>query len=372
MGGRLISALTNMSPLTPHAKVFDRNIRTLFWDAFRLVWAEPAQAAFFARALVHQVAAARRRRAWTKRGVAVPPLAIVSVTERCNLSCAGCYAHAKPVAAGAVRAELSSDDLRAFLAEADELGVSLVMFAGGEPFLRDDILELARGFPRMTFVVFTNGLLLDGDRVACLKTLRNVVPVVSFEGDRVLTDGRRGAAVYKRVGEAVARLRAARVFWGTSFTATRANAAAITDEGFLRGWAREGCRLFFFVEYVPVKAGTEEWALTPAQRARVTEISENLTRRMPALGLAFPGNEDQYGGCLAAGRGFIHLSARGAVEPCPFAPFSDTNLVGISLREALGSRLFETIRAEHGRLTETNGGCALWANREWVKSLLEA
>ncbi len=39
-----------------------------------------------------------------------------------------------------------------------------------------------------------------------------------------------------------------------------------------------------------------------------------------------PGDEDEIGGCLGAGKGFIHISAEGDVEPCPFAPYSDMNL----------------------------------------------
>jgi hypothetical protein len=40
--------------------------------------------------------------------------------------------------------------------------------------------------------------------------------------------------------------------------------------------------------------------------------------------------------------------------------------------EALRSPLLAAIRDNHGRLTETRGGCALWAERDWVRSLLPA
>ncbi|MCL5073057.1 MAG: hypothetical protein M1308_19540, partial [Actinobacteria bacterium] len=92
--------------------------------------------------------------------------------------------------------------------------------------------------------------------------------------------------------------------------------------------------------------------------------------RFPALFIAFPGGEDEMGGCLASGRGFVHISAGGSLEPCPFAPYSDTNLKNLSLKDALNSEFLKKIRESHETLKGTRGGCALWENREWVKSLV--
>ena len=85
---------------------------------------------------------------------------------------------------------------------------------------------------------------------------------------------------------------------------------------------------------------------------------------------AVPGDEDRFGGCLAGGRGFVHISADGDVEACPFAPFSDTNLRDSSLRDALQSELLATIRRNSDQLREGKGGCALWEKKEWLHSLL--
>ena len=71
-----------------------------------------------------------------------------------------------------------------------------------------------------------------------------------------------------------------------------------------------------------------------------------------------PWDEEEHGGCLAAGRGFIHINARGDVEPCPFAPFSDANLRDMPLERALRSPFLATMRAHRSLFTETEGGCA--------------
>ena len=73
-----------------------------------------------------------------------------------------------------------------------------------------------------------------------------------------------------------------------------------------------------------------------------------------------------------SGRGFIHVSAGGDVEPCPFAPYSTANINSVTLKEALSTSFIKKIRDSHHLLTEAKGGCVLWENREWVeRQLLE-
>jgi MoaA/NifB/PqqE/SkfB family radical SAM enzyme len=76
------------------------------------------------------------------------------------------------------------------------------------------------------------------------------------------------------------------------------------------------------------------------------------------------------GGCLSAGRGFIHINAVGDVEPCPFAPFSDTNVGDSSLKVAMQSTLLAKIRNIPKLAIENGEGCILWKERNLVKSLL--
>ena len=90
----------------------------------------------------------------------------------------------------------------------------------------------------------------------------------------------------------------------------------------------------------------------------------------PALFITVPGHEAEVGGCLAAGRGFVHISAEGDLEPCPFAPFSDTSLRDRTLGEALRSPFLTALRGHPEKLSITEGGCCLWKKREWVCDLL--
>jgi MoaA/NifB/PqqE/SkfB family radical SAM enzyme len=105
------------------------------------------------------------------------------------------------------------------------------------------------------------------------------------------------------------------------------------------------------------------------QKAELQSKVDAFMKKLPGLFVAFPGDEEQYGGCLAAGRGFFHINPSGLVEPCPFAPFSDQSILSSNIKEALNSPLFKYIQENHHLLKETEGGCALWANREFIAEI---
>lgn len=346
----------------------DESIRDLFKDALRINFRDPRQALFLYKAMKEQQQAAQRRSKYEEEGLHVPPFMIASITHRCNLNCSGCYARAihKPH-----DTEMDPTRLMKVFREARDLGTSIILLAGGEPLVRrSDILKITAAFPEVIFPLFTNGTLMDESLLSRLKRQRNVIPVISIEGYQEDTDGRRGEGVYKFLKGLFKKMKGAGLFYGTSITLTRTNYGTVTDKAFLKGLMKEGCKLFFFIEYVPVKEGTEDWTLTKEQQHQIPLLTASLRKELQGLFIAFPGDEEALGGCLAAGRGFVHVSPEGDLEPCPFAPYTDTSLKDLSLKEALKSPLLKTIRENHHKLTETRGGCALWENREWVESLM--
>jgi cyclic pyranopterin phosphate synthase len=81
----------------------------------------------------------------------------VSVTQRCNLRCIYCHAEGER----APEAELPLGDIREILRVAAGLGMRSVKFTGGEPLVRDDILEIVRAVPEgLESSMTTNGILL--------------------------------------------------------------------------------------------------------------------------------------------------------------------------------------------------------------------
>ncbi|MDD5219914.1 MAG: radical SAM protein [Candidatus Bipolaricaulis sp.] len=346
---------------------FDASILDVLRSGIRVTRGNPRLTLRGLHLLRDQQRAARRRDGNEGLGVHVPPFVIFSVTGACNLTCAGCYAH---ILHRAARPEMSDERVSTFFREARDLGVSVMLLAGGEPLLRRSVLAEAAATQEILFLLFTNGSLLDDALIRALRGMHNVVPVLSVEGGAEETDARRGAGAYEHVTAAMAELQAHRIVFGTSTTLTHANFATAMGEDFVRDLTGRGCRLFYYINYVPVEPGTDDLQLTADEVAEQDHRLARYRRTMPALFIAFPRDELAFGGCLAAGKGFLHINAYGDVQPCPFSPFSDSNLLEVSFREALASPLFRAIRAEEVTLDETDGRCALWKRREWVKGLV--
>lgn len=348
-------------------KILNKSLGIFFKDALKATLQNPIQAYYFLRTIKWQKKAAHVRSKWGQQGIHVPPIMIFSITNRCNLHCKGCYNQALRQSP---QEEMSEEKLKSVIAEAKDLGISFIAIGGGEPLIRREISDITREFPEIIFLVFTNGLLIDDDWLIKLKGQNNFVPVISLEGYEENTDERRGKGVYERLQGIIKKIKGRGIFWSVSLTVTRSNFAAVMDHEFVEKLYTLGCKLFFFVEYTPIREGTDDWILTEEQRENLLKIRDSFRSKYKALFIAIPGDEEEIGGCLSAGRGFVHISAEGNVEPCPFAPYSDANLRDSSLKDALQSEFLRAIRQNHDQLHETEGGCALWTKREWVRSLL--
>ncbi len=353
-----------------YVELLNGSIINIFKNSCRIFFNNPGQSVFLGKTLLKQRKAVATRQRWKEKGTHVPPFMILSITGRCNLRCKGCYAS---VHQQKIENEMSETKLRGILEEARELGISIVLIAGGEPFTRSEIISILKDFPEIIFPVFTNGLLLKEQLIERIKNAKNIIPIISLEGRKVETDARRGSGVFSQLENILDNLGKAGVMSGISFTLTRENFNIVLDEDYIRELINSNSQVFFFVEYVPVNAGTEFLTVTGEQRRIMMERINGYRSELPALFIAFPGDEEKFGGCLAAGRGFIHINPQGNIEPCPFAPYSDTNLENLTLQEGLKSDLLLKIRSNQDILAEAEGagGCTLWSKRELVKSLLE-
>ncbi len=346
---------------------FNEKFRIGLTQILKFSYHNPGMTFFLMKAIVRFYFASRRRQMWAKKGVKVPPMLIFSVTSECNLDCEGCYAKLLHAPKGE---ELSARQFADVIRQSDQIGVSYILIAGGEPFMRPNLLEVTKEHPNIIFTPFTNGLLVSDDHIRKLKGQKHVLPIISFEGYELETDRRRGLGVYDNGLGLIQRFNQEGIYFGVSITATRDNFNLITSPSFIRTLAEQSCKVFFFINYIPVAEGTDEMAMTHAQVDELNRVMSVYRREHQALFLAFPGSEIDFGGCLAGGKGFVHINSEGDVQPCPFSPYSDANLKNLPLIEALRSPLLATIRDNSSRLDESNGICALWNLRDWVAGLV--
>lgn len=340
-------------------------------DALAASLKNPKETAFLLSFALAGKRAAFAREAHAKAGKHIPAFLIASITNRCNLHCAGCYARANSLCDDAeTTALLTDDDWCRIFQEAAEIGVSFCLLAGGEPMMRRGVLECAAKQREILFPIFTNGTLLSDNMLDLIDQNRNLVPIVSIEGDEAQTDARRGAGTYFKLTANMERMHEKGILFGASVTLTTENIQTVTSDAFLTDLRARGAKVAFFVDYVPADAGTEPLAPGDPEREYLTQRLDELRKQQDGMiYVAFPGDEQYSEGCLAAGRGFFHINPTGGTEPCPFSPVSDTNLKTTTLLSALDSPLFTRLRASELLSGHHDGACALFGKDEELAAM---
>ena len=349
-----------------------KGVERIVSEAVKAALKNPKESAFMLRFAAASRTASKKRRKAEDNGEHIPPFLIASITSKCNLHCAGCYSRCNhaTVDSEPVR-QLTDEEWQALFDEAEELGISFILLAGGEPMLRRGVIEAAGKKPNILFPILTNGTFLDERYLALFDKCRNLIPFMSIEGSRELTDERRGAGIYDKLIANMDEIKKRGLVFGASVTVTTRNYREVTSQAFLDSLAEKGCKAVIFVEYVPVTEESRELAPTDTEREYMqSEIIRLRETRPEMVYISFPGDEKSSGGCVAAGRGFFHINSHGGAEPCPFSPYSDINVRDSSLKEAMDSPLFRKLRDEGYLLEDHSGGCVLYEKRELVQQMI--
>jgi len=155
------------------------------------------------------------------------PVVVWNVGRRCNLKCVHCYSHSHDTE---YKNELTTDEGKALIDDLADFGSPVVLFSGGEPLLRPDLVDLAhhavsRG---MRAVISTNGTLIDDELAGKLKEVGLSYVGVSLDGLRKTNDMFRGVpGAFDRALEGIRACKRAGIKVGLRFTMNRRNAADI-------------------------------------------------------------------------------------------------------------------------------------------------
>jgi MoaA/NifB/PqqE/SkfB family radical SAM enzyme len=276
-----------------------------------------------------------------KQGFSPPTHLVISPTMRCNLHCEGCWA-AKYARVPDMEMELLE---RIILEARDEMGINFFTITGGEPFIRKDLFDLYEKFSDCYFHIYTNGTLITEEDIEKMAELGNVAPMISVEGGKETTDARRGKGVYDRVTGIMRMLHSKGIFFGFSITETRHNAEEISSEAFVDEMLKRGCFNGWYFQYIPIGLNPNpSLMITPEQRDMVRRRIYMLRNSKPIFLVDFWNDGPAVNGCMAGGKRYLHINARGDVEPCVFAHFACDNIREKSLTEILKSPFFRAIR----------------------------
>jgi hypothetical protein len=92
----------------------------------------------------------------------------------------------------------------------------------------------------------------------------------------------------------------------------------------------------------------------------------------PIMVMDFQNDGEFVGGCIAGGRVFCHITARGDVEPCVFIHYSNANIKEQSLLDCLKQPLFQQYRANWPWNDNMLRPCPMLENPEVLPKMVHA
>ena len=155
------------------------------------------------------------------------PVVVWNVTRACNLKCVHCYARAVD---RTHERELNHEQGLSLIDDLAAFGAPVVLFSGGEPLMRPDLVELAKYAVSkgMRAVISTNGTLISKDKARELKKVGLSYVGVSLDGMEEVNDrfrGRKGA--FKDAMAGIVNCQEVGLKVGLRFTINRMNTAEV-------------------------------------------------------------------------------------------------------------------------------------------------
>jgi len=309
----------------------------------------------------------KREQFEAEHGFWPPFVMILSPTLHCNLRCKGCY-----TLGYGTKPELPYELVKRVLAECQELGIHFITVLGGEPFVYSSLFQMIEEHPQIFFQVYTNGTLMTREKAKRLSELGNAMVVISIEGYEEETDRWRGKGVYRKIMKAFDDLREARVLIGTSATVTKENVGVVASEPFVDFMMERGSLAQMYFLYIPVN-GQADFSLmvTPEQRNYLRKQVMYFREIKEMFFLDFWNDGPHVNGCIAGGRRYFHLNAKGDVEPCVYTHIATDNIYNTTLSKALNSPLFRSIRARQPHNSNHLRPCMIIDNPHVMRELID-
>ena len=151
------------------------------------------------------------------------PVVVWNMTRRCNLKCIHCYSNSADVD---YPDELTTEEGKKLIDDLVKFCSPVILFSGGEPLLRKDLLELAQYATNkgMRAVISTNGTLITQEIAAKLQKIGLSYVGVSLDGLEKTHDrfrGKKGA--FAAAIEGIRNCRDAGIKVGIRFTVNKYN-----------------------------------------------------------------------------------------------------------------------------------------------------
>ena len=302
-----------------------------------------------------------------EHGCNVPWAILMDLTSACNLKCTGCWA-----AEYGQKLNLEYEVLDDVIRQGTQMGTYMYIFSGGEPLVRKaDIIRLCEAHPDCMFLAFTNGTLIDEKFADEMLRVKNFVPAISIEGFEEATDFRRGQGTYQKVMQAMQLLKEKKLPFGASCCYTSQNIESLSCEEYMDMLVDSGAKFAWFFHYMPIgNEAVPSLLPSPQQREMMYHRIRAYRKTKPIFTIDFQHDGEFVHGCIAGGRGYLHINANGDIEPCAFIHYADSNIKTHSLLEAYKRPLF---MAYHNNQPFNNNmlrPCPMLENPECLRAMV--
>jgi len=252
------------------------------------------------------------------------------------------------------------------------MGNSFFGILGGEPFMHPELLEILGQHPDCYFQVFTNGHFISDEVARELRRLGNVTPLVSVEGNEIVSDQRRGRLnVYSKTMEGLHNCLQNKVMTGVCTSLCQTNFDDLLHEKWVDRLIEMGVMYTWFHVYRPVGPDAcPELALTPAQQRRAREFVVHMRATKPIIIIDAYYDGEGKALCPAATGFTHHISPWGDIEPCPIIQFARESIHDSRpLREVFQTSEF--LRDFRQTAAESTRGCIVLERPDLLKKLVE-
>lgn len=321
---------------------------------------------------VRSVQAHKRR---LKQGEYFPPFLYVSIINSCNLRCQGCWVD--------VAHDRQTIDLLAMnklIGEAKEMGNRFFGIVGGEPFMHPELFEILESHPDCYFQVFTNGQFITPEKARRLARMGNVTPLISVEGNEVISDQRRGRdGVYNKTMRGIYNCLDAKVMTGVCTSVAATNIDDLVTEAWLDKLIEMGVLYTWFHVYRPMGVDAKPELCLSAEQQRFLRrfVVEMRAKKPIAIIDAYYDGQGQ-ALCPAATGISHHINPWGDIEPCPIVQFSTEAIHSDSPRHGHDDRhLRDKFRqsaflADFRQLAQsTTRGCIVLERPDLLRTLVQ-
>jgi MoaA/NifB/PqqE/SkfB family radical SAM enzyme len=256
----------------------------------------------------------QKHKARLRRGEFFPPFLYVSVINSCNLRCQGCW-----VDVAAKQQTIDAAAMHRMIREAQAMGNAFFGILGGEPFMHPEILDILEQHPDCYFQIFTNGQFITDEVAARMRRMGNVTPLVSIEGNEIISDERRGrGGVWSKSMQGVENCLKHRVMTGVCTSLCQTNIDDLLTEKWLDRLIEMGVLYAWFHVYRPVGPDAcPDLALTPEQQLRARKFVVEMRAKKPIIIIDAYYDGDGKALCPAATGFTHHIGPWGDIEPCP-------------------------------------------------------